>query len=237
MNSSRGIKRFYTDVSLDEAGGRFEIRLDGKRARTRAKNPLSAPTKPLGEAVAAEWDAQEDRIDQSAMPLTCILSAAIDGEESAAEKWRSEILAYLGSDLVCYRAEEPAALAERQAEVWSPYLDYVRSEFGAPLVTTSGIVAVAQPEIATGAVRKALEDEAPETLFALRLATAIAGSAVLALALWRGAFAPEDVFEASRVDEHFQEERWGVDEEAKAREDRMRAEFLSVSRFLALLSG
>jgi chaperone required for assembly of F1-ATPase len=84
-------------------------------------------------------------------------------------------------------------------------------------------------------VRKALSEQSPETLFALRLATAITGSAVLALALWRRAFPPGEIFEASRIDERFQEERWGVDDEAKAREDRMRAEFMSVSRFLRML--
>lgn len=236
VNTAPRIKRFYKEASLKEEGGRFYVCLDDRNARTRAKQPLSTPSTALAEALVDEWNAQEEFIDQGAMPLTGILSAAIDGEDEAADKWRNEILEYLKSDLVCYRAEEPAELAERQRDVWDPYLDYMRQEFGAALVVTSGVVAVPQPEIAVDAVRKSLEAENPETLFALRLATAITGSAALALALWRGDFPPDDIFEASRVDERFQEARWGVDDEAKEREDRMRAEFLAVSRFLTLLA-
>ena len=103
------------------------------------------------------------------------------------------------------------------------------------LVTTAGIVAVGQPDAAIAAVRSALAEKTPETLFPLRLATAISGSAVLALALWRQAFDPGAIFEASRVDERYQEEKWGVDSEAREREDRLRGEFLSIGRFLALL--
>lgn len=235
MNAPR-IKRFYKAVSVGEESGRFQVLLDGKKARTRDKNPLAAPAKALAEALAAEWDAQADFIDQNAMPLTGILSTGIDGGEDAAEKWRDEILDYLKSDLICYRAIEPAALVRRQTESWDGYIEFMRAEFGAALIVTSGVVAVDQPQIAVDAVDKALSAQLPEILFALRLATAITGSAAMALALWRNAFAPEDIFEASRVDERFQEERWGEDDEAKARENRLRAEFMSVSRFLALLN-
>ncbi|WP_425408826.1 ATP12 family chaperone protein [Hyphococcus sp.] len=235
MTSAPPIKPFYKDVSLEKIHGRFHLMLDGRNARTKAKNPLSAPTESLGAALADEWAAQEKIIDQNAMPLTGILSTAIDGGEEAGEMWRNEILEYLNSDLVCYRAETPAALVDRQAAAWDPYLDFLRDDLGAALISTSGIVAVAQPGIAAEAVRNALLGAAPETLFALRLATAITGSAAMALALWRGAYPADDVFEASRVDERFQEERWGADEEAKAREARMRDEFISIGRFFSLM--
>lgn len=234
MNAPR-IKRFYKTVSVEEESGRFQVLLDGRKARTRGKNPLAAPAKALAGALAAEWDAQADYIDQNAMPLTGILSTGIDGGDEAAGQWRSEIVGYLKSDLICYRATEPAALVRRQAESWDGYIEFMCAEFGAALVATSGVIAVDQPQMAVDAVDKALSAQSPETLFALRLAAAIAGSAAMALALWRSAFPPEEIFEASRVDERFQEERWGEDGEAKARENRMRAEFMAISRFLRLL--
>ncbi len=228
-------KRFYKTVSVEPDDGRFALRLDGRPAKTPLRNPLSAPTEALAEAVAEEWDAQRETIDRNAMPLTGMLTAAIDGGAALAAECCEDILNYVQSDLVCYRADGPAALCERQAAVWDPFIDFMRSEFGAMLVTTSGIVAVGQPAASLAALRRTLEPLSPETLFALRIATAISGSAVLALSLWRKASDPEAIFEASRVDERFQEERWGVDEEAAQREARLRGDFLIAVRFLSLL--
>ncbi|WDI31017.1 hypothetical protein PUV54_13745 [Hyphococcus flavus] len=237
MTGNVSPKRFYKDVATDQLDGRYRILLDSRPARTRGKNLLTAPTQALADAIAGEWDAQSETIDQISMPLTGVMAAAIDGGESAAQTWLDEILNYLGSDLVCYRADEPAELVERQAAVWDPYLDFARAEFGAPLMKTQGIIAVSQPQLSIDAVRSHLAEQPPETLFALRLATAITGSAVLALALWRNAYGPEEIFEASLVDERFQEQRWGVDEEAMARQSRLGAEFASIARFLNLVAA
>ncbi|WP_165793884.1 ATP12 family chaperone protein [Hyphococcus luteus] len=230
-------KRFYKEVAVVEHEGRHGVALDGRKTKTRGRNVLAAPTPALAEAVAAEWDLQGEHIDRTTMPLTAMLSAAIDGGEEDLQAWREEIVKYLGSDLVCYRADAPAVLAERQAAIWDPYIEFMRREFGAILVTTAGIVAVPQADASFSAVRGALAKETPETLFGLQIAAAIAGSAVLALALWKGEETAESVFEASRVDERFQEEKWGVDEEAKARENRLRADFLKAAEFLALLDS
>lgn len=237
MSETVGPKRFYQEVSIIPHEGRHAIALDGRLAKTMGRSILSAPTEAAAEAIAAEWAGQGEHIDRASMPLTGMLSASIDGGAEDADAWREEIVKYLGSDLVCYRAEEPQALAERQAASWDAYVEFMRAEFGAILVTTAGVMAVPQADASLAAVRAALADISPETLFALQIATAISGSAVLALALWKRFDEPEAIFEASRIDEGFQEERWGVDEEAKAREDRLKTDFLTVARFLRLLEA
>ena len=229
-------KRFYKDVSVSQAeDGGFGVFLDGRQARTASRRALAAPSSPLAQAVAAEWDAQGEEIDRHAMPLTALLSAAIDGGEAQAVRSRAEVLNYLKSDLLCYQAEAPAALVERQGAQWGPYLEWMRDELGAPLEIAAGVIAVAQPDASIDAVRRLLDDADPYAALGLKTATAITGSAVLALAVWRGAFDADAVFEASRLDERFQEEQWGVDAEAKAREDAMRLEFNAVCAFLTLL--
>lgn len=228
-------KRFYEAVSVEAMDDRFAISLDGRRAKTAGGNILSAPTKVLADEVAEEWNAQENHIDRKTMRLTGILSAAIDGGEDGRREWIDEIVSYLGSDLVCYRADVPEALKIAQSECWDPYIDFVRNEFGAMLVTTTGIVAIGQPDASFQSIRRALEAETSERLFALQIATAISGSAVLALALWKGFVEPTKIFDASRVDEHFQEARWGIDDEAKAREEHLKKDFLTTSKFLSLL--
>jgi len=230
------IKRFYKDVTYAPAGDRFAVRLDGRTAKTQGGHPLSAPNEALAEAVADEWRAQGEHIERVTMPLTAILSAAIDGGDDLAAECREEVTAYLGSDLICYRADGPYELSKRQAAAWNPYVEFLRGDFGAPLVVTSGIMSVTQPAAALSAVRRSLDKQDVETMFALRLATAITGSAAMALALWRQVFPPEQIFDASLVDEYFQEARWGADDEALARRKLMRAEFLAIGDFLNLLS-
>lgn len=233
--NTSAIKRFYKIVSIASEGERYSIQLDGRTARTAKRNALCAPTRALAEAIAEEWASQIKKVAFETMPLTRLLAAAVDGEETSALEWRNEIVKYLGSDLVCYRAEGPYGLVTQQAKAWDPYVDWLKQEFDAVLVITNGVVFTDQASDAISRVGAMLRQEAPETLMALKTATSISGSAVLALALWKRAFDAKDIFEASRIDERFQEEKWGVDEEAKAREEGLKAEFFAVARFLSLL--
>ncbi len=236
MNGSPGaVKRFYQSVETAETERGVEVRLDGKPLRTKQKQVLLAPSASLADAIKAEWEAQGEHIDFASTPLTGLLSEAIDAD--AAALWRNDILAYLQSDLVCYRAETPAALVERQAIAWDPYLNWLRDELGAALMVTSGVVSTPQPEVAIDRVRAVMSAASPETLSALGKATATTGSAVMALALWKKAFPPTDIFSASVVDETFQAEKWGDDAEARDRRLTIRNEFLTIARFLELLEA
>jgi len=235
MTDQSSVKRFYKTVDVANADDGFQVRLDGKPIRTKRGAPIYAPTRALAEAINAEWAGQRDEIDFGATPLTRILGDAIDAD--AADQWRDDILAYLKSDLVCYRADAPAKLVERQTAVWDPFLDWLRDELGAGLVVTSGIVSAPQPDIAIERVKTAIDDLPPALLAALRRMTAITGSAVLTLALWKNAFTPEQVFDASIVDETFQRDQWGEDTEATARLDAIRLEFLDLARFVSLLGA
>lgn len=227
------VKRFYKTVEVLSSEQGHAISLDGKTARTPQRHALAAPSHALAEAVAEEWRRQGDTIDRRDMKLTGLLTAALDGADDV-RIWVDEVVNYLGTDLLCYLAEAPAALRERQQEVWGPYLGWFEKKYGVALLTASGIVAVAQPPEAPAVVRKALENEPAIALMGVKTATALAGSAVLALALLDGGFDPAAIFDASRLDERFQEGQWGEDAEAKARECLMEADFMKTAEFLRL---
>jgi len=231
------IKRIYKDVAVKPLGAGYCVTLDGREARTLTRAALAAPSEHLAAAVAAEWAAQGEFIARQTMPLTALLSAAIDAGDVGAAQWRAEILTYLGSDLVCYRAETPAALTARQRQVWDPYVDWLGEEFNSALAVTQGVTAVAQPGEAITQVARALEAPAAFALFGITTATKISGSAVLALALWKEAWSADDIFAASRLDEHFQEQRWGADAEAKAREQQLQRDFFAVAEFMRLMKS
>jgi len=229
------LKRFYKSVSAQKLDDGYAILLDGRAAKTAGRNMLVAPTDGLGAAIAEEWDAQGEFIEHHLMPLTALMAGSIDSAAAAVDDPVDEILKFLKTDLVCYRADAPMALAERQGAVWDPYVTWLEATFGARLITTNGIVAVAQADAAINAVRKHIKGQKLPVLHGIKTATEITGSGVLALALWQGGFEPQTIFDASRVDENFQEERWGVDAEAEARAQRLSGDFDAVARFLSLL--
>lgn len=231
----RLIKKFYKSVSVVETPGRFAVQLDGKSARTPARAPLGAPNRGLAEAIAAEWSGDGEAVDFDAMRLTRLAATVIDLADAQRDQWAEEIASYARSDLLCYRAETPASLARRQAVEWAPYLDWAAERLGARLTVTAGVVAVEQPREAVAAIRSAAAALDDWRLIGAKQATVLAGSAVLGMALEAGAFEPEALFAASRLDERFQTERWGVDAEAAASEARLQADFMAAAAWLALL--
>ncbi|MEM8986937.1 MAG: ATP12 family protein [Pseudomonadota bacterium] len=228
-------KRFYKTVSVEKTTDGFAILLDGRSAKTPARKVLAAPNEAVAELVAEEWAAQEETVTLTEMTATRHLTTALDRGTSEAAAWREEVLEFFRTDLLCYRAEAPDALAERQREIWDPYLAWAGRVHGVELTPVAGVIAVEQSPAALAAAARVLGEADAFDLIGLKTAAALSGSGVLALAVWKGDDAPEALFAAARLDEAFQAEKWGVDAEAAAREAGMRQEFLCVAAYLRAL--
>ncbi len=227
-------KRFYASAQVGEGGADgFPILLDGKPVRTPLRRPLSAPTRALAEKIAAEWNAQAEVIDPWTMPLTRLANAVIDAVGDQASAVADEIAQYLGSDLLCYRADTPAGLVEMQTRAWDPWLAWAQRSLGARFVQVEGVVFAAQPSEAIAAARAAIPSDAWK-LGAVSAITTITGSALLALALARGAIDKETAWAAAHVDEDWQMSQWGRDELALARRAYRLAEFEAAVTVLKL---
>ncbi len=226
------MKRFYREVTARRADGGMEVCLDGRPIKTPAKAALALPTVALAEAVADEWRAQKQDIDPVAMPLTRLANTAIDRIVPRRAEVIEEIVAYGGSDLVCYRVERPADLAARQTAVWQPLLDWLAAQHGARLETLFGVTHHAQPRAALDALGRAVDRFADMELAALHSATSASGSLVIALALAAREIDAEAAFAASTLDETFQAERWGEDEEAALRWAELRADLAAAADFI-----
>ncbi len=230
-------KRFFAEAGIEARDGAFVLTLDGRPARTPARNPVAVPTRPLGEALAAEWQAQQAAIDPAAMPLTRLVNSAIDGVANSMAEVRADIVKYAGSDLIVYRAGEPDRLVADQAAAWDPILAWAYDVLGARFLLSEGVTFVAQPETAVSALRARLEEEtSPFRLAALHVMTTLTGSALIAVAHAGGFLSAEEAWAAAHVDERFQERVWGEDEEAMQRRTRRKADFLAAARVYALTS-
>lgn len=230
-------KRFYEQVSIEKDGSAFQLLLDGRKVKTKSQNRLVVPYASLGESVKEEWEGQGEHIDSASMPMTNLVSTALDADDETVNFWREEVIKFLGTDLVCYRANSPQELVDAQAKAWDQYLDWFAEEFSARLKVTDSVTAIAQPEDGVDMVRESIKMAFPLTCLTLFKTVGVLGSAVLALALWRRAYDAETLFEASRVDERFQEQRWGVDSEAKQRENNLYTELLGLDNLFAHLAS
>jgi chaperone required for assembly of F1-ATPase len=223
-------KRFYAQAGVEADGALFSLALDGRRARTPARNSLTVHSAALAQALAEEWNAQREVIDPATMPLTRLVHSALDGVAREMDAVAADAAKYAGSDLLCYRAGDPASLVADQAAAWDPVLDWMRAAHGARFVLAEGVMFAAQGEEALAAVRRLLDDlvragDGGESGAAMRLAslhvmTTLTGSVLLALAVASGFMDKDAAWAAAHVDEDFQMRAWGEDAEAMARRAR-----------------
>jgi chaperone required for assembly of F1-ATPase len=226
-------KRFYQRAGVMDGAEGFAVSLDGRPVRTPARRMLAAPTRALGEALAAEWEAQAEVIDPAKMPLTRLANTIIDGVAATSRDVAAEIEKYLGSDLVCYRAESPDRLVVRQAHRWDPILAFAREALGARFEITYGVRFVTQSPDAIAAAQQGIPID-PWRLGAVHAMMTLTGSALIALAFERGALTLDDAWAAAHVDEDWNMEQWGHDELALERRAARFAEMQAAVRVLEL---
>lgn len=217
-------KRFYQRVDVGGAKGAWTVLLDDKVLKTPAKVDLALPGEPLARAVAAEWDAQDERIDIASMFLTRTANVAIDRTPGARAEMADEAGRYVATDLLCYLADGPEELRRLQDEAWSPLRAWAASDMGVALEVTDGLSPVDQPAESIEAVRAHAEGLDDWRLTGLVFGIGLCGSAVLGLAIEQGRLNAREAFELSRVDEAFQESIWGEEAEARRITERRRAE-------------
>ncbi len=229
------MKRFYKEAaSVPADGGGYAIALDGRPVRTPARAPLVLPNARLAEAVVREWSDQGEEIDPASMPMTGFSNAAIDRIAPDAATFADGIARYGESDLLCYRADAPPELVSRQTAQWQPLLDWASARFEVGFVVTSGIGHVAQPAATLERLRAAVNAHDPFTLAALSTLVTLSGSLVIGLAAVERAFPIPVLWQAAELDELFQAELWGDDDEALARRAGRHEEFVRAATFAEL---
>ncbi|HEY8617565.1 ATP12 family chaperone protein [Phenylobacterium sp.] len=230
-------RRFYKTVEVVEVEGGFGVRLDQRNLRTPKGAPLVLPTRAAAGQVAADWDAQGEHIELAVMHANRLANTAIESIPQARAATADQVASFAGTDVLCYYAEEPASLVARQRQRWEPVLQRAERELGVSFVRAAGIVHRRQPEATLAEVKALALGLDDFRLAGLAFGTALFGSAVLAIAVQRGWLTGPEAFELSRVDESWQEEKWGVDAEAAERAERLRGEAQMLERWFRNLDA
>lgn len=233
------MKRIYKTVAVHDTGKGFEIHLDGRPARMPGGDVLCAPSQPLAQAIAGEWDAQDKDILPDTMPLTQILTTALDRVASERRNIMKPLMAYLDTDLLCYRTTQPG-IAKRQATVWDPCLDWFHAQYQIALRITDDLQALRQPDRAHDIVRSVLNDMDLYTFTVTQIVTDLTGSLVLGMAFADNAITPEQAYEAANVDEIYKseiynEDFYGIAPNQQKRNEAMQRDLDAAHKFLHLL--
>lgn len=229
-------RRFYDKVAVGNEPGdnSFQVLLAGRPVRTPGGARLRLTSAALAAAVANEWLAQQEQIRPETMPLTRLAATATDRMCEVRGQVVDALAAYAESDLLCYRALEPAELVALQAAIWQPLVDWAAEEWGARLSVAGGVLPIAQTAEAMAALRGAIDRCSDVELTGMGCAVEASGSLLIGLALLHGRISAEDAADAALLDERWQADRWGVDEEAEKRRREISADLKAAAAFLSL---
>jgi len=228
--------RFYVQAGVAETPDGLVITLDDKPVRTPSGRQLVGPTRAIADAISAEWNAQKEFIDPLTMPMTRFANSVVDAVAERVDDVAEDVAKYFQSDLLFYRAGHPEALVAREAALWDPVLFWAADALGAHFILAEGIVHVRQPDSAVAAARAALPVD-PWSIAAVHVVTTLTGSALLALALMRGELDQDQVWAAAHVDEDWNMEKWGVDDEVAARRAARLVDFRAAAGILKALNS
>ena len=234
------IRRFYTDVTLAEVPGAkthgYQVMLDTRGVKTVGGAPQLLPTRPLAEALAAEWRQQGETIDPASLPLRDMADYAIDIVTRHPEGAAEGLLGYAETDTLCYRADPDEPLHARQQQVWEPLLSAFEAAHGVTFTRVSGVLHRPQPPATLATLRDRMLTLDPFQLTGLEAMTKLAASLVTGLSALDAAHEEEPLalWQAACLEEEWQAELWGRDWEAEERRQRREADFLRAAAFARL---
>lgn len=225
-------KRFWQDVTVREEDEGFSLLLDSRPVKTPAKAHLIVPARDMADRIAEEWRAVDKVIDPAVMPWTRSANSALDKVGPQRADVIAHLSGYAATDLLFYRADGPAELIARQAEAWDPLLDWAAAEFGVSFNVTQGVMPVDQPDASLDRLTREMARLSDFELTGFHDLVTLSGSYVIGVAALHDRDSLGSLWASSIVDETFQTEQWGEDEEAAERATLRKAAFNHAGAFL-----
>lgn len=229
------MKRFWKEATSSEVDNGHTILIDGRQVMTPAQRKLAVPTKALAVAIVKEWASVQEKLDPAAMPMTGLANAALDRVAPARQEFARGLSRFAENEMCCYRADQPDGLVERQAQAWDRLIDWASKRYDIGFTVTSGVMHAAQPAQTLERLSAAVASEDDFHLAGLSPMVTAGQSLLVALAVRHGAVSPDEGWQASQIEEEWQIEHWGADDEAIKAAEARRADFMNGARFLSLL--
>lgn len=231
------MKRFYKEVDVQAVGAAWQVTLDGRGIKTVGGQPQAVLHEGMALALAEEWRAQGEKLDPAQFILRDMADYAIDVIAEDPGGLAHKLVAYADTDTLLYRTDPDEPLFARQLAVWEPILTGFEAREGVALKRVSGIMHAAQDAAALEKLRTRLATFDPYSLAALEAMTTLAASLVVGLSAYETQDDPIALWQAASLEEEWQAEQWGRDEEAEKRRIKREADFRHAHRFARLAQG
>lgn len=231
------MKRFYQTVGTTAQDAGWRVTLDGRPIKTVGGRAQIVPTAALAERLAGEWAAQGETIDPAGFLFRDMTDYAIDVVGPDRDQAIRELVPYGETDTLCYRAEPGDSLRREQDLVWEPILAAAEARHGLAFARVGGIMHQPQPAATLERLAAILAAQDNFALAALRNLAGLAASLVIGLTALDDPRAADDLWTAASLEEDWQADRWGRDEEAEARRAKRREAFLAAAEFARLARG
>ncbi len=225
------MKRFWTEVTVEQVADGWRVLLDGRPIKTQGGKPQVVLTRSLAEMLSAEWSAQPDTIDPRRFPARDMADYAIDMVAPDRDAVVAKLLRYAESDTLCYRADPDEPLYKRQWQVWEPIVTRFEAREGVRLERVSGILHKQQPQATLAALRVRLQRLDPFTLAALEVLTSLSASLCVGLSVLEPAADVPGLWAAAELEEAWQAELWGVEPLAEERRLKRETDFMRAVQF------
>lgn len=203
-------KRFYRKTGILYNDGKFEITLDQRKLKTPKGSPFIVNSEPLALAVAAEWDAQKEKIQQSSMHLTALCSTAIDNPNNLTKfDLVQHVMSYLDTDTVLFQSSEADELYELQIQEWEPILKWFCKRYDVKLEAARDISGPTISHETQNILTKHLLSFNFWAVHGFSFGVEALKSVILTLCCTERHISVEKAVLLSRLEEEFQSGHWG----------------------------
>lgn len=228
------MKRFYTTATVERSEPGFYVALDGRPMKTQGGQPQVVASADLAQALAAEWAGQPEEIDPARFAFRDMTDYALDVVPETRAEIAAKLLRYAETDTLCYRADPDQPLWHRQRAMWDPLVEALETREGVRFERVSGVVAKSHPPATLERLGARLDSLDDFTLAALEQLASLAASLCIGLAALDADADGEALWDAANLEEDWQIEQWGADEEASARRAKRLGDFLKAMEFARL---
>jgi len=227
-------KKFWKEIVFDQKNDLGFILLDGVELKSPNGKSLNLP-KIISEKVYLEWKSVVDEINPQLMPFYSYSVTAVDRVLTQKNYVVSQLEDIFKMDLLCYRSGNDNKLKDLQDRKWQPIMDWLERKFGVQMLINYELMPKNQNEDELNKSIKFVQSLDHFSLAAFHHIVSITGSFILGLAYYFNKCDADKLFELAFIEELYQIKKWGDDDLAKERREKIFLELKEACMFINCL--
>ena len=230
------MKKFWKIVQVKKKlKNSFEILLDKRILKTPMQKDLIFSNYKIAKETALEWDIDEKEINTENMVFYGLISTAIDKISNDKVSYIENVLGFINTDLICYRADGPNELVDLQNSSWNPIISFIKKYLDVEVKFFTGVMPSKQSFEIFIRLKTLINSFSDIEISALHRMTNLTGSIFISICILKGDVLKNKAFELSFLDELYQAKNWGIEQESLDKRDKIAKELNRIISFVELI--